>query len=532
MIFSLYLLLLSAVCGSMAASPQVMDWSSKTFGPDGPWHAVKLTIGSDKQNIAVYPGSRFTNTILAKSICDNTTTSTTCYANDAGLYNPKTSASLKNATDMLPWYSYWFNTPTGQIWRNVAGENYTLSTGRVLTNIGTTVVYDAFQTYPNGKNYPISVGSMSLGRPSNYQQKGNGTLWYINGHLQKLDVISSYSYGLHIGSAEEPNIPPSLYLGGFDKNRVLGEVSSQQYVPAGSKYPEGSLVIRLLDIGIGVASGGSPFAFTSKNGLWAQNNSDATDVYVHSERPYMYLPKATCDALTSDLPVTFNDSLGLYFWNTSDPQYKRIVASPAYLSFTFEKNANNQQNMTIKVPYSLMNLTLEEPLVDKPTQYFPCYPDEDTRLLGRAFLQAAFLGVNWGTGTGDWFLAQAPGPDVLTNPSVTTIEDNDTAITGSGSSWEQTWASYWTPIGTSESSTSTSSGLSTGAKAGIGVGCAIAGIILIALAWAFIVWRKRAAARNNVPAEYPPASTQDPPKIAKNPVEMESTPPVERYELD
>ena len=30
--------------------------------------------------------------------------------------------------------------------------------------------------------------------------------------------------------------------------------------------------------------------------------------------------------------------------------------------------------------------------------------------LGRAFLQAAFVGVNWEPDVGLWFLAQAPGP--------------------------------------------------------------------------------------------------------------------------
>jgi len=166
----------------------------------------------------------------------------------------------------------------------------------------------------------------------------------------------------------------------------------------------------------------------------------------------------------------------------------------------------------------LLNLTLTNPLVDNNTQYFPCYPTETDFGLGRAFLQAAFMAVNWGTkGTGSWFLAQAPGPNYQSTPTTTVIDVDATTIAASSNNWENTWSGHWTPL-TKNSSTATttataaattsvnasnssSSGLSTGAKAGIGVGAGVGALaVLGALA---LLWRRR---RNSSVADQPQSS--------------------------
>lgn len=71
--------------------------------------------------------------------------------------------------------------------------------------------------------------------------------------------------------------------------------------------------------------------------------------------------------------------------------------------------------MTIKVPFALLNLTLKSPIVSTPQQYFPSrpfYANNGSRKyeFGKAFLQATFIGMNWGENK--WFMAQAPGPGI------------------------------------------------------------------------------------------------------------------------
>lgn len=112
-------------------------------------------------------------------------------------------------------------------------------------------------------------------------------------------------------------------------------------------------------------------------------------------------------------------------------------------------------------------------------------------------MQAAFVGVNWSTdsGSGNWFLAQAPGPSLVSTPIVKAIQPADTTIQGSQSTWEESWDGHWTPLTTS-SGTDRSSGLSTGDKAGIGVGVTVGGSIIIA-AGIFLLARRRRHDRSN-----------------------------------
>ncbi|KAI9036772.1 Peptidase aspartic [Aspergillus affinis] len=243
-------------------------------------------------------------------------------------------------------------------------------------------------------------------------------------------------------------------------------------------------------------------------GLLENGNSSlhqGTTVEASPGDPYIYLPKSSCDAITSELPTTYDSDLVLYLWNTFDPRYAQIISSPSYLSFEFNKDSLNSANITIKVPFALLNLTLEAPLVKSPKLYFPCMGTDSTPALGRTFLQAAFMAANWSWGgrIGNWILAQAPGPNYLTTNKLTNIMEKDMTIPGTTNSWEETWANYWTPIPITsssatpiptpsvESDASNDNGTSTGAVVGIAVGCAAVGVFLGVLAWLFITRRQR-----------------------------------------
>lgn len=248
------------------------------------------------------------------------------------------------------------------------------------------------------------------------------------------------------------------------------------------------------------------------------------------------------------MPISFNSSLGLYFWDTTSSDYWNITSSAAYLSFVFNKNGVNNQNITIKIPFSQLNLTLQEPLVDQNVTYFPCFLTTSTPVLGRAFLQSAFVGVNWfnGNNSGTWFLAQAPGPDYA-SADITRIAVSDTSLSASNGTWEDSWAKYW-GIKTTDNSSSSKGGLSSGAKIGIGVGVGVGGAVLIAagIAIAFCLRRRRGASQEAAGeqrrsmfrgfAELPggahsEAAKELDTKMHKPPQEIMGSQVVERYEL-
>jgi hypothetical protein len=532
-----------------AMDPWAMTWSDSTFGPDGPWHAVNVYMGSNDTEIAMFPGGSWVSYVLLNTLCDNTTKiSSYCYGDRAGLYNPDTSDTWDDNSIKLDPYYEWEHLQWGSA-DAVPHEAYayraleSIDVGGTGTSDSNLIaITQGYQTYPGGNTFPLEVGILALGSPDINQtfteDSGpplNGT--FVTSWLYEHGVTPSYSYGMHIGSPKF-KIPGSLYLGGYDKNRLLGDISTQP-------IDSGELPIELLDISLGVVEGGSVWGSSSIAELMAKSNASlqsGMNVAIDATNPYIYMPQSTCDAITAFLPVTYRSDLGLYVWDTDNETYGKIITSPSYLAFDFAKNDVNTANITIKIPFALLNLTLSPPLVQNDTPYFPLMPTNGTPVLGRAFLQAAFYGVHWSQRY--WFLSQAPGPEYNFIKSIVSLEPTTTTISGSASSWKDTWTSYWTALpfiaAGNESDTNSSSsptypsnastGLSTGAKAGIGVGCGCAAILIICLAaWLLIRRRNRSKQLTTSPPQSYPGH-----HLASQggaPVELYNYKPETRHEL-
>lgn len=384
--------------------------------------------------------------------------------------------------------------------------------GGLIPNVTVALIeQDTTIIYPDGNSVPVSVGCLSLGAPDVNQSfttaggpSVNGTL--IPGHLYETEVIDSYSFGLHLGSAlPGAKVPGSLLFGGYDENRVLGEV-----VTLNGEYTE-TIVLR--DISIEYFGNQSPWDFDEeKDGLLTEKNESSSnlDVTLRGCSPYLTLPKSACDAIADNLPVSYDGDLGLYLWDVDDSKYSEIVSSASALSFKF-RGSSNTDTVAIRVPFLHLNLTLESPIVDEDRQYFPCFTGSDEYTLGRAFLQDAFIGANWESQT--WWLAQAPGPDIAKG-RMQSIAADATSISSGNNNWEASWASTWTEgesspspspspsFSSSPTSSSSSSGLSTEAQAGIGTGVGIAALALTSgLLWFCFRRRWAAKAAQSGPAE-------------------------------
>lgn len=558
---------LLAVTGTVRAdAPFELTWSDKSYGPDGPWQAVTVSLGdSPGYSVPLYPGGRWSTYVMLTSICNDDRFTVPCDPLSSTLVDMSKLTSATNVSEpRTDWQEYDYSSAPSMYAFNVFYDKMNIGYGTSVPNVSMAGVTGAYQKFPGGLVAPVTVGILSMGAPSLLHEWGV-TMTFISSYLYTdggVRKTPSYSYSMHIGSAAL-GIPGSAFLGSYDKSRLIGEVSTQSFSPPG-ETPGGNLVIGLMDIGLGVGAGGSPWVYDQKGGLLSQSNSSIdlpVNVEINPARPYLYLPQSTCDAITSELPVTFNSSLGLYFWDTKNGSYTTITSSAAYLSFSFEKDMAQGDTTTIKIPFSLLNLTLEAPLVQQSTPYFPCYPVNSSYSLGRAFLQAAFVGENFGNGNGNglWYLGQAPGPGA-SKKDVTNIDMTQSKLSASNNTWEDTWNMYWHPLpGGAVSSNSTSpagssgdshaaaadGSISTGAKAGIGVGCGAAGVLLIGgLAWIFLLRRRRASARATAisantkdrsagayrtPQVYP-HELEAKPLQRQMPVEVSGSPAV-RYEL-
>lgn len=212
-------------------TPLTVVWSDQSYGPDGPWHAVSVELGSNQQPVDLYPGDRWASTILTDTVCSDNS-SIKCYAERAGLFNisASTSAVTLNTvtnTSQMSWLSDQSSAgvdkwgATGHVKEGVLADTLKMQNGIIVPNVSMASIYDAYETYTNGKAYPVSVGILSLGatKPIHVVDGNDFNLlsaWeYFNSTSS--NRIPSYPWGMHIGSVQ-PDLPGSLMLGGYDQN--------------------------------------------------------------------------------------------------------------------------------------------------------------------------------------------------------------------------------------------------------------------------------------------------------------------------
>lgn len=534
--------------------------SDRHYGPDGPWQAVSVSFGNPGQDIDLYPGSGYESIIFTDSLCADVSLEP---CGSGGLFHPDLSRSLDNTSIQYSARDEGFDIDWTLGALHITGKSHfamdsltvkaTADRSKTIPNAATRLVSEASTVYPDGSRFPLQLGQLALGAADVNQSFELGknipaiNASLISGYLWANKQIPSSSYGLHIGSATL-GPPLSLLVGGYDRSRVVGPVSSQSY------DGDFRFMIDLLDIAIGVDQGPSPFLYRARENILAENNSsmpNSLSIAINSQGSYLDLPASTCAAIAKDLPVTFDNKYGLYMWNVDDPQYSKIITSPSYLSFIFRASGMSNANLTINVPFQLLNLTLEAPLIQKPTSYFPCSPSqsinkESQYSLGRAFLQAAFFGVDWNQGVGKWFLAQAPGPNTGSSPDIDSYSNSFDEFTGRSDIWSRSWNGYWKPLpettnasndskasatqrietsnkaftttetsSTARATNTAAGGLTTGAKVGLGlgIGIGVAALATIAIAALFFIRRRR---RHRVMTPLPALAPEEAKNLRRN----------------
>ncbi|KAH6631520.1 aspartic peptidase domain-containing protein [Chaetomium tenue] len=507
-----------------------VSWEGE-YGPDGPWHAVTMDAGVSRNSTlaAAWPDWRYRSKVLSPALGGNYTV--TDSASVFILGQDEGGCGARETKSQI--HGCWRGKIVVDYLKLERGDRIlSFLTGGTGFNATLDAVEEWVYELPDGSNYSVRVGTLGLG-VSTGELPGILQSWNSSG------VIASTSFGLHMGSAALGQ-PASLVFGGYEKNRALGSVG----VFPLDRFRSGSSILFLVDVLLGTQVGGSPFA-GGEGSVWQgtkDTEGDSAEKTAQAEGaksgtalvvldptvPYIYLPPGTCEAAARRLPVRWNDRLGLYLWDTGDPTYQRIVRSPAYLSFVFSDPSAT--NITIKVPFRLLNLMLEPPLMPTPTPYFPCKPwntEDGIWALGRAFLQAAFVGANFEQDI--TFLAQAPGPEPVQRV-VQILRPGDTTLqTSPIEEFERSWLPSWTVL-----EEDGNRGLSTGSVVGIVLGVVAALTAAAVAVWFF--WRRKVkqpeALRSEVaPKEQPEMDGQGRAVELGKPIPHELQSPAAVYEL-
>ena len=527
------------------------DGTSSGLGPDGPWQAVVVGVGNFSDLQSVYDFSNLSS-MITPLYPFNTEITTLLMAGMGGNYSI-TGSEASNTAQILQSQSSddrselqaHINAPVGpdvQDFIQIRGVGD--QTAHTVNGFIMAATHGWNITLPSNRSYAAEVGILGLGPPGSIP--GLANMSTIPNQLKSSNAIGSNSFGMHIGSVSQ-EILGSMVLGGYDQSRVIGPVGIFAFV-------QSSPIAWLVDIALGAARCESPF--DGINGTMAQlfkgtggsiiaeelrqvlgGPSNTVGMAPDPTFPYITLPPGSCEAIASYLPVTWNPDIGLFIWNSDDKLFPQIINSSAYLEFSLI--GVTSEILKIKVPFKLLNLTLEAPIVDTPTPYFPCQPSNfssGTWTLGRAFLQAAFLGFNFDQNI--TFLAQAPGP-TLNQSNIVPIESTDQILAGSqtdaSSALVASWNNSWAPLDCSMqalNNNSNSSGsappslhqITTGAIAGIVIGT-VAGLALLALSvFLFLRYQKflgttALGGSHSIGA----AELGDPPRNALNPGQRHET---------
>ncbi|KAK4442712.1 hypothetical protein QBC34DRAFT_418225 [Podospora aff. communis PSN243] len=504
-----------------------------TFGPDGPWQAVFSTVGNDSRNVGsvgLWPSWGGLSTVPTRGADGewNYLATNSSTAVMTGVRIGMGGDSDSGERDML------HDNSTGDIVFDIITPSDRRRVAS-LAEFNTTLDARDNWTLPllgRSEGYPAQVGTLGLGAASGGVGPFRPDQLPLSAleQYKKRGLAASMSYSLHMGSAAF-NQSGSLVIGGYEQNRALGRMGVFSFDPLLSAFP----VAFLIDVQLGTQVGASAFARPEHEGsVWRGVGDDKdykltmTDrlgvkadvaiVMVNAAVPYIYLPMGTCEEAASRLPVVWNKTLGLYLWNTTNDGYRTIVSSPAYMAFVFSDQTAT--NITIKVPFALLNLTLTPPLTTSPTPYFPCKPSPFTGyyvwLLGRAFLQAAFFGYNLEHNVS--YLAQAPGPHAGQSVAQALQPTDRSPKTNDIREFETSWAPTWTVIPEIPPNSGTKGGFPNTAEL---AGLVSGGVLFVAIAVAALWWFCR---KNKRPEEEKATEgvqgLPSPPETAQN--EMES----------
>lgn len=303
-------------------------------------------------------------------------------------------------------------------------------------------------------------------KPTNFTSFDNGSPSYMT-LLKEQKHIPSLSFGYTTGARYRfTGVLASLTLGGYDTSRFV----ENDLVFTFAADNERDLLVAITSVATPSDTESSPIA--------TELLPSPVYAYIDSTVPEIWLPLEACQAFELEFGIVYDNTTNLYLVN--ETLHDALLERNASVTFTLAQNPFSEPTVKITLPYASFDLTAKPPykgLVNN-TRYFPLQrAQNDTQYtLGRAFLQEAYLAVDWESATfnvSQVLWSQSPQQHLV--PIIPSIK-SDRVSSGDGDD--------------------ASSSLSTGAIAGVSVG-AVAAVALVGVLLLLWVRRRRrtAAAR-------------------------------------
>ena len=237
------------------------------------------------------------------------------------------------------------------------------------------------------------------------------------------------------------NAPGSLVLGGYD---------------LGASDGPGISIPNVANLALTVNTRSIVLSNTLQGTVSVTHDLFSLPMALDSTVSQLWLPEVVCDELETSLGLTYDASTELYVVNST--AHAKLIELAPTIAFTLAADSTSNDTITIVLPYAAFDLKIGPPTYNMTINYFPLRRAEKRSVLGRAFLQEAYLVVDWDRS------------NFTVSPAAQRSNRTREII----------------PILSPQEKTS-SAGLSTGAIVGIAIGAVVVVVILIVILW----WRCR-----------------------------------------
>jgi len=255
------------------------------------------------------------------------------------------------------------------------------------------------------------------------------------------------------------NAPGSLVLGGYDRSASEGP---------------GISVSNIANLALTVNARSIVLSNTLQGTVSVTHDLLSLPMALDSTVSQLWLPQVVCDELEASLGLTYDPSTELYLVNTT--AHAKLIELAPTIAFTLAADGTSNDTTTIVLPYTAFDLQASPPLYNTTVNYFPLRRASKRSVLGRAFLQEAYLVVDWDRS--NFTISPAAQRSNRTRDVVAIFPPLESKSSGS---------------------------LSTGAIVGIAIGAVLVVVIIVAIFW----WRR--SRLRKPPKESPPTNLPEPP---------------------
>lgn len=446
---------MSVSTGSAAPAPFVLAPTWQWEGDDGKWSTFAIEVGTPPQSFRILPSTTVAETwVPYPPGCEGSLAGISDCGSLRGVddFNGQPSLGLQtNASSTWDLIGIYELAAEKNLWGYAGNPGYygydTVSLEQYKSPESATL---KSQTVAGMSTWNSWLGVLGLGTARAYFDTEQKTNLALIENLANKNLTPGMSFGYAAGASyASGGVPGSLVFGGYDQSR---------FTDSGLSFPingeqNKTLPLSLLSIVVDNVPSGSLSLLPSGN---------AVTTTIDSTTAHMWLPQAVCDLFAEAFGLRYDTYTGLYLINNT--MHNQLKQSNPSVTFTIGATDSSSDTTNIVLPYAAFDLQAGIPLFNFSTNYFPLRvaANESQQVLGRAFLQEAYLFVDWERN--NFTIGQA-------------IHQNSTTNIVSVLSPEY-------------STGSEDSSISTGAIAGIAVG-AVAVVALIIGIIAFFVIRKR-----------------------------------------